>query len=244
VETFETRVPFMGKILVLGCGSVAQCTLPLLLRHVARPDQITVMDFVDNRARIETELAAGVSYVVDRLTPDNLAPLLSRYVQAGDVLLDLAWSIDACEILQWCHDAGVLYLNTSVERWDAYTDAPNQDPRERSLYVRHMDVRRMAAGWSTPGPTAILEHGANPGMVSHFTKDALRAIGERSLKDGCLEPGAVGRVEVALAEEAFNELARALEVKVIHIAERDTQITNRPKEPGEFCNTWSVEGLY
>jgi homospermidine synthase len=39
-------------------------------------------------------------------------------------------------------------------------------------------------------------------------------------------------------------LARALEVKVIHIAERDTQITNRPKEPGEFCNTWSVEGLY
>ena len=65
METFATRVPFEGKILMVGCGSVAQCTLPLLLRHVARPDQITVMDFVDNRSRIETELAAGVTYVIE-----------------------------------------------------------------------------------------------------------------------------------------------------------------------------------
>jgi homospermidine synthase len=59
-----TRVPFEGKILMLGCGSVAQCTLPLLLRHVVRPDQITVMDMVDNRARIADEIAAGVTYVI------------------------------------------------------------------------------------------------------------------------------------------------------------------------------------
>ncbi len=34
-----------------------------------------------------------------------------------------------------------------------------------------------------------------------------------------------------------------LGVKVIHIAERDTQISNRPKQPGEFVNTWSVDGF-
>ncbi|MFM8652882.1 MAG: saccharopine dehydrogenase C-terminal domain-containing protein, partial [Acidimicrobiaceae bacterium] len=28
------------------------------------------------------------------------------------------------------------------------------------------------------------------------------------------------------------------------ISERDTQITNRPKEVNEFVNTWSVEGFY
>ena len=33
-------------------------------------------------------------------------------------------------------------------------------------------------------------------------------------------------------------------MKVIHIAERDTQVTNKPKQWGEFVNTWSVEGFY
>jgi homospermidine synthase len=39
-------------------------------------------------------------------------------------------------------------------------------------------------------------------------------------------------------------LAQLLGVKSIHIAERDTQITDRPKQPGEFVNTWSVDGFY
>ena len=33
-------------------------------------------------------------------------------------------------------------------------------------------------------------------------------------------------------------------VKVIHISERDTQVTDRPKEVDEFVNTWSIEGFY
>ena len=244
METFATRVPFEGRILVLGCGSVAQCTLPLLLRHVVRPDRVTVMDFVDNRPRIAAELAKGVTYVLDRVEEHNLGEVLGRHLGPGDMLIDLAWSIDACQILQWCHDAGVRYLNTSVELWDAYTDADRHDPRDRSLYVRHMHVRRMRDSWAAPGPTAILEHGANPGMVSHFTKDALRTIATRALTDGLVTDGAVIGVENALATGAYNEMAHHLGVKVIHIAERDTQITDRPREPGEFCNTWSVEGLY
>ena len=42
---------------------------------------------------------------------------------------------------------------------------------------------------------------------------------------------------------AFNRLAMHLGVKVIHISERDTQITNQPKQVDEFVNTWSIEGF-
>ena len=38
-------------------------------------------------------------------------------------------------------------------------------------------------------------------------------------------------------------LARDLGVKVIHIAERDTQVAEQPKRPGEFVNTWSIDGF-
>ncbi len=34
-----------------------------------------------------------------------------------------------------------------------------------------------------------------------------------------------------------------LGVKVIHCSERDTQVTDRPKQVDEFVNTWSIEGF-
>jgi homospermidine synthase len=41
----------------------------------------------------------------------------------------------------------------------------------------------------------------------------------------------------------WGQLARKLGVKVIHIAERDTQLAAKPKELNEFVNTWSVDGF-
>ena len=41
----------------------------------------------------------------------------------------------------------------------------------------------------------------------------------------------------------WGELARRLGVKVIHVAERDTQVSTVPKEQGEFVNTWSIDGF-
>ena len=234
-----------GRVLVLGCGSVAQCVVPLLVRDLGiEPSALTVVDFADNRARIADVIGQGVTYQIDRLTEDNLDTFLTARVGAGDMLLDLAWNIDNPTILQWCRDHGVRYLNTSVELWDAYTDAERQDPRERSLYVRHMDLRRMMARWTTPGPTAVLEHGANPGLVSHFTKDALTTIGRRAISETKVDAATAELLADALASRRFNDAAMLLGVKVIHVAELDTQITDKPKQRGEFVNTWSVEGLY
>jgi len=56
---------FSGRILLIGCGYVGRCTLPLLLRYLAMPpSKITVLDFVDNRAAIAAELAQGVRYEI------------------------------------------------------------------------------------------------------------------------------------------------------------------------------------
>ena len=234
---------FEGRILVLGGGSVSQCTVPLLLdRVVATPDRLTIMDPLDKRERFSEALARGARLVQDRVTRENIAQLLATHLSAGDVLLDLAWNIDANEIIGWCHDHGVLYLNTSVEEWDPYEAAPDRDPRDRALYVRHRRLRALRDGWTVAGPTAVVEHGANPGTVSHFVKRALHEIGTRALSDG-LAPS-VADIETALAADDFPTLAHRLGVKVIHISERDTQITDVPKEVGEFVNTWSVAGLH
>ncbi len=239
-----------SRVLVLGCGSVAQCTVPLLIRGLRiAPGAITIVDFADNRARVAEQLALGVRYEIDRVTPENIDSFLSARVGHGDLLVDLAWNIDNPTVLQWCRDHGVRYLNTSVEVWDPYIDLAATHPLDRTLYVRHMDLRRMKASWpDNRGATAVVEHGANPGLVSHFAKQALLDIATAMLRDGLAGDTPV-MLERALetagtTRTGFGDLAMLTGTKVIHIAERDSQITDRPKEPNEFVNTWSVDGLY
>lgn len=237
-------IDFGRKVLFVGYGAVAQCALPIFLRHLRVPlTNITVLDFEDRREALRPWIDQGLCFVRHRITPENLAATLGRHLAAGDLLIDLAWNIDACEILQWCHDHGILYVNTSIEVWDPYTNAAKKHPTERTLYWRHMNLRRMTARWSEPGPTAVVEHGANPGLISHFTKQGLLDIGCRALGDGKVAGDEAKQLERLLADQVFNHLAMALGVKVIHCSERDTQISNRPKEVGEFVNTWSVEGF-
>jgi homospermidine synthase len=231
---------FENRVLVLGAGSVSQCVLPLLIEHLVDAKQITIIDMRDNRERVKGAITAGATYVQDQLTRENMDQFLSKYLTAGDFLLDLAWNIDANEIIEWAHDHGVFYLNTSVEEWDPYSAGAARNPTERTLYWRHMKLRKLTNTWGGKGPTAIVEHGANPGLVSHLTKKALFDIATQAIKDGKDGAG----VKEAYESENFPSLAHKLGVKVIHIAERDTQVTDKPKQVNEFVNTWSVEGFY
>jgi homospermidine synthase len=237
-------VEFGKRILFIGYGAVAQCTLPILMKHMkVAPKNVTVMDFEDRRKVLAPWTKKGVAFVQKKVTRSNMASVLKKHVGPGDVIIDLAWNIDACEILQWCHDHGVLYVNTSVEVWDPYEGAENKHPTERTLYWRHMNLRRMMAGWQEKGATAVIEHGANPGLISHFTKQGLLDIGKKMQKDGKAKGRDAEEIQQLMKDQSWNKLARKLGVKVIHCSERDTQITNVPKQVDEFVNTWSVEGF-
>ncbi|MBI2348271.1 MAG: saccharopine dehydrogenase NADP-binding domain-containing protein, partial [Deltaproteobacteria bacterium] len=236
---------FDGKLLIIGCGSVSQCAVPLVLKFMDMPAKdITIMDFVDNRSRVKDALERGVHYVFDRVTEDNYQQLLAKYVGPGDMIIDLAWNIECNAMLQWCRDHQVLYVNTSVEEWNPYKDSQRNDPTKYTLYRRHMEIRDRIDTWGdNKGTTAIVDHGANPGLVSHFTKHALLGIAEKILKEKPSDPRRPG-LEKALADKNFATLAQLAGVKVIHISERDTQITDKPKRANEFVNTWSIEGFF
>ena len=95
-----TVVEFNNRVLMVGFGSVAQCTLPILVKHLRVPlENITVLDFEDQASLLEPWTSQGVRFVRQRITPDNLGAVLGEYLAAGDLLIDLAWNIDCCEIL-------------------------------------------------------------------------------------------------------------------------------------------------
>jgi homospermidine synthase len=231
-----------GSLVVLGFGAVGQCLVSLLSKIEGfDPSRVSIIDAQDNRDRLPSSAEWGSSYSIVEISRVNLEVELGKRVKAGDVLVNVAWNIDACTIIQWCHENGVHYLDTSVEEWDPYDDIEGVDPRERTLYVRHMKIRAMQQKWQEPGPSSVVEHGANPGLVSHFAKMALWEIAQRMCDDGL---GAVDDLRRALELEDFAALCLLTGTKVIHISERDTQVSSQPKEPDEFVNTWSIEGLY
>lgn len=236
---------FEGRLLIIGCGSVSQCAVPLVLKLMEIPaGKVTLLDFADHRDRVQEALHKGVRYVLDRVTRENYKELLAKYAGPGDMIMDLAWNIETCSLLRWCRENQILYVNTSVEEWNPYGDEQRNDPTKYTLYTRHMEIRKTIAKWGdNQGTTAVVDHGANPGLVSHFTKHALIEIAQRILKEKPKDARTLG-LEAALQEKNFPQMARLSGVKVIHISERDTQITDRPKQVNEFVNTWSIEGFF
>ncbi len=232
---------FNNKILIIGYGSVSQCTLPILIDKLDVPlRNITLIDFEDKSKALKKYTDRGLKYVYEKITPENLDQVLSKYVDNGGLLIDLAWNIGANDILKWCHDHNVLYVNTSVELWDPMIYA--KSTFEKSLYWRQMQLRELSRDWKD-APTAVVDHGANPGLISHFVKQGLLDIAARICADKKVSYEDGVEISRLAKNRDFARLARKLGIKVIHCSERDTQITCRPKEVNEFVGTWSIEGL-
>ncbi|MCX5715999.1 MAG: saccharopine dehydrogenase NADP-binding domain-containing protein [Candidatus Omnitrophica bacterium] len=235
---------FKNKILIVGYGSVAKCALPVFLKHIDVPyKNITIVDFVDKRDVLAPWLKKGIKYSQERITPINITKVLSKHAGPGGLVIDLSWNIECMDMLGWCHDNKALYVNTSVEEWDPYAAIHTRSPFKKSLYYKQMEIYDMVSKWTDGSTTAVLDHGANPGLISHFTKRGLVDIAIKAIDDKTTPKRHAKLLRRLLHEENFSRLAMGLGVKVIHISERDTQITDRPKEVDEFVGTWSIEGL-
>ena len=230
------------RVLITGFGVVARALLPMLEDRLGiTAKEVTVIDLADRRRALQPWIKRGLRFVHERVTPLNLTRLLATHVGEGGLIIDLAWSIDCFEILQWARHHGVLYVNASVESWGP--ESSSRSTVERSLYARYARLVDVTAAWRD-GPTAVIDHGANPGLVSHFVKQGLRDIAAAALREGRLSHSLRARIEACLADEAFAALALALEVRVIHCSEWDSQRAPMAKSPDEFVGTWSVEGCW
>jgi homospermidine synthase len=234
-------VEFNNNVLIIGYGAVAKCTLPILLRHVTIPlENITIIDFKDKAQDLKAWTSGGLRFFKRKVTPENLQKILSEYLFPGGLLIDLAWNIDCCELVQWCHDNSVLYVNTSVEAWDPDAVKFTASPYEKTLYYRQMKLHDLTKDWHD-GATSVVDHGANPGLISHFARQGLVDIACQMITDGiAIDPDLM---KDQIRKNDFAALAMETGIKVIHCSERDTQISRSPKKVNEFVGTWCIEGL-
>lgn len=225
------HVVFSGRLVFVGFGSIGQGVLPLILRHIGiTPDRITIVT-ADDAGRDEGA-EYGVKIIKQPLTQDNHRQVLEPLIARGDFLLNLSVDVSSLALIKFAHEKGALYLDTCIEPWPGgYTDT-SLPPARRTNYALRESALALRATLKN-GPTAVITHGANPGLVSHLVKQALLNIAADTSVDA-------GNPR---AREDWAALSHKLGIKVIHIAERDTQVASVPKRPGEFVNTWSVDGF-
>jgi homospermidine synthase len=137
----------------------------------------------------------------------------------------------------------VFFINTSVEEWIDIEELMDDPPKDRTLYYRQYQVMEKVKGWRPHSRTCVVDHGANPGLISHFVKKGLVDLANKHISDSEVEDSLKQELQSALDNKEWNKLPYLMGVKTIHCSERDTQISNNPKRPGEFVGTWSVEGL-
>lgn len=225
-------VSFKNRMLIIGFGSIGQGSLPLLLRHIdIKPEQITIVT-ADERGR-DVAKQYGIEFVIHPVTQDNFREVLGPRVSAGDFIVNLSVDVSCPMLMEYCQEKGALYLDTVVEFWAGFYTDSKLTPSQRSNYGMREMVRELRQKHGN-GHTAVSCHGANPGLVTHFVKQALLDI---AAANGVQTP-------VPATREAWGLLMEKLGIKVIHVAERDTQVANQPKDPGEFVNTWSIDGFF
>ena len=234
MSSHEVHVKFAGRIVFVGFGSIGQGVLPLILRHIGTSaDRITIVT-AENAGRAEAD-HFGVKFVKTALTPENYRRTLEPLLGPGDFLLNLSVDVSSKALVVLARERGALYLDTCIEPWaGGYTDSKLSVAARSNYTMRNEALAlRKTSGGGTDDPTAVLTHGANPGLVSHLVKQALLNVA----KDVGLD------VRVPAGREQWAKLAQTLGVKVIHVAERDTQVSKDPKKLNEFVNTWSVDGF-
>jgi homospermidine synthase len=225
-------VAYSGRLVIVGFGSIGQGVLPLVIRHIDMPVSRISIVTAEPRGR-EVAAEYGVEFVEQALTRANYRDVLAPRLSAGDFLLNLSVDVSSVALIELANERGAFYLDTCIEPWPGgYTD-PSLTPSQRSNYALRESARALRAKFAG-GPTAVLTHGANPGLVSHLVKEALLNIANDTGAAPAATPASRGE---------WAGLAARLGVKVIHIAERDTQVAKYPKKVGEFVNTWSIDGF-
>lgn len=225
------QVRFKGRLVLLGFGVVGQAVAPILLRHLGlKPDKLTVVKASEDKTGIAAEL--GIEVIVAQLDEGNHIAVLEPLLGKGDFLLNLSVDVSSLALIKLCRRLGAFYLDTCNEPWGGRHDDPSLPLSRRSNYALREEMLAFRLDKRT-GPTAVVTQGANPGLVSALVKQALLNIAA----------DVHVQVEPPESYEDWAALARKLEIKVIHIAERDTQSSRQRKARDEFVNTWSVHGF-
>lgn len=247
-----------SKLILIGCGGVARTLLEMLpassidKKYYSTIVIIEPRDLSDEPTIIALkEQCITFRIIQEEITETNIENILP-VIQPTDIVVDLSYNVAFQPIVKRCQLVGANYINTSLERWPIQNENKlSIDLYSRSLHLLHTDARKLSETYATTGnnkgPTCILIHGMNPGLITHFTRLAILTVSKKIIDtaDTCnITNDTLSLLRTAHTKKEYSALAQLLDVRCIQCSERDTQICNTSRTPGTFMNTWGCYSFY
>ena len=227
-------IKFNGRIVQFGFGAVGKSFYEKLSKEIEFDENkyfvITMDDF-----EFEAFVNLGgmvANFIIQEITKENFKEIFSKYLSEGDLLIDFADTVGTKDILMWCAENNIMYLNTGEADWpENWYSIFNENLLKNEIRQKHNKNKE------TNKYPIVLQHGNNPGLVSHFVKAGIEYISNKQCKKDKV-------LKNLIKENKFNEAAQRLGIKQIHVNDIDLQDVKKELEDNSLYSTWCVDSFF
>ncbi len=151
------------------------------------------------------------------LTRENFRRVLDPLIGRGDFLLNVSVEVSSVALIKLCWEKGAMYLDTCIEPWPGgYTDPDRAARRAHQLRAARRGAGAARRQRSVPRPRC-----SRTAPIPAWCRTS------SSRRCSTSPPTSASTPASRPSRADWGELARKLGVKVIHIAERDTQVVQQ-----------------
>ena len=227
-------VTFDGKIVQFGFGAVGKSFYEKVRKEI-KFDENKYYVITTNKEEFTAYVNLGgmvANFIVAEIAKDNFEQVFSKYLNEGDLLIDFADTVGTKDICKWCAEKNIMYINTGEADWpENWYSIFNENLKKQEIkaYYKNNNEKNKYP--------IVLQHGNNPGLVSHFVKAGLEYIVNNQYKKN-------KEIKELIKNNKFNEIAQKIGLKMIHVNDIDLQKINETYNKDTLYNTWCVDSFF
>lgn len=227
-------IKFDGRIVQFGFGAVGKSFYEKITKEIKFDENkyyVITMDKFEFDAYIN--LGGMVSNFIEKeVTRDNFAQVFGEYLDSGDLLIDFADTVGTKDICEWCANRNIMYINTGEADWpDHWYCIFEENQAKKAIKEKH------EKSVTTNQYPIVLQHGNNPGLVSHFVKAGIEYIVNSQFKKD-------KQLKELVKSGKFNEAARLLGIRMIHVNDIDLQEVKDDYSDNILFSTWCTDSFW
>lgn len=222
-------INFNGKIVQFGFGAVGKSFYEKISKEIRfNENNYFIITADKNEFDAFVDLGGIVAnFVVAEINRDNFISIFSQYLSEGDLLIDFADAVGTYDILTWCAQNNIMYINTGETDWP---------DKWYSIFEENIKKNEIRKKITNKFPI-VLQHGNNPGLVSHFVKAGIEYIVNTQFRKN-------KELKELIKQNKFNEAAYKLGIKMIHVNDIDLQEINDIYKDDTLFSTWCIDSFF
>ncbi len=227
-------IKFDGKIVQFGFGAVGKSFYEKVSKEI-KFNENNYFVITRDKEEFEAYINLGgmvANFIAIEVNKDNFCQIFEKYLSSGDLLIDFADTVGTKDICNWCATNNIMYINTGEADWpENWYSILTENKIKNHMKEKYKNTNNLNKA------PIVLQHGNNPGLVSHFVKAGLEYIVNTQYKKDKY-------LKALIKSNKFNEVAYKLGLKIIHVNDIDIQEINDSYDDSKLFNTWCIDSFF